>query len=147
MRTASRPALASLLALLLLAGCAAPKLTPQLAAEMGYELLGPQMQYDDKLVMAWVPAAPGTAPASAAASPYTADLARLIATAARQPVHVTVSGDDSAFTAQVIKAACALVPAELSRLRLVFVGKPADAPEARQAVLSRRGEFYFEPAP
>jgi hypothetical protein len=141
-----RRALIGLLALLL-GGCAAPKLTPQLAAEMGYEVLGPQMQYDDKLVMAWIPATPGAAPASAAASPFTAELARLIAAGARQPIHVTVSGDDSAFTAQVIKAACAQLPAELSKLRLVFIGNPAHEAEVRQAVLSRRATFYFEPAP
>ena len=145
MRTAKAFALLLMLAV---AGCAAPRLTPQLAAEMGYELLGPQMQYDDKLLMAWIPAAPVTAaPLSAAASPFTAELARVIAPAARQPVHVTVAGDDSAFTAQVIKAACALLPAELPHLRLVFVGHPAHAAEVRQAVLSRRGAFFFEPAP
>lgn len=145
MRTAEFLAVAAMA--LLVGGCAAPKLTPQIAAEMGYQVLGPQMQYDDKLLMAWIPAAPGTPPASAPASPFTAELARVLAPAARQPVNVTVSGDDSAFTAQVIKAACALVPAELSNLRLVFIGKPADAAEVRQAVLARRGNFFFEPAP
>lgn len=136
----ARKGLTALL-LALLAGCAAPKLSPQLAAEMGYQVLGPQMQYDDRLLMAWIP---GPAVAD---SPLAADLARAMAPAARQPVHITVAGDDSAFAAQIIRAACALVGTELPQLRLVFVGNPAHAAEARQAVLVRRGSFYFEPAP
>ncbi len=144
MRTAEFLTVAALA--LLVGGCAAPKLTPQLAAEMGYEVLGPQMQYDDRLLMAWIPANTA-APLPAAASPLAAELARVIAPAARQPVHVTVAGDDSAFAAQVLKAACALVATELPHLRVVFVGAPAHEAEARGAVQSRRGTFFFEPAP
>ncbi len=133
----------ALLLALALGGCAAPRLTPQLAAEMGYEVLGARMQYDDKFTMAWIPAA-AIDPAS---SPLTLELARLIAPAARQPVHVAVAGDDSAFAAGVLRAACEGLGSPLPHLRLVFVGQPAHQALARAAVEALGGEFYFQAMP
>jgi len=145
MLTVKRLALPLLLASALLTGCASQPFTSSVAAEIGYEALGPYMQYDDKFLMAWLPGTAAQQPA--VAQQLTAELARVIAQGARQPVFVTVSGDNSAFTAQLIRDACALLPGELPNLRLVFVGNPAHADEARAAVMARRGAFYFEPAP
>jgi len=145
MLTAKRLALPLLLASALMAGCAAPPFTSSVAAEIGYEALGPYMQYDDKFLMAWLPGTAAQQPE--VARQLTAELARVISQGAQKPVFVTVSGDNSAFTAQLIRDACALLPGALPNLRLVFVGNPAHAEEARSAVLARRGTFYFEPVP
>ena len=145
MPTARRLALPLLLASALLAGCAAPPLTSSVAAEIGYEALGPYMQYDDKFLMAWVPGTAAQQPA--VAQQLTAELAGLLAQGARRPVFVAVSGEDSAFTARLIREACAQVTGEVPNLRMVFVGNPAHAEEARSAVLARCGTFYFEPVP
>ena len=127
----------------LLAACAAPRFSAQTAAEMGYQVLGPQMRMQDGFVMAWIPGPP----TDAAASPFTPELARLLAPAARGPLNVTVAGDDSAFAAAVLAAACGRIDTPLPGLRLVFIGNEADAALAQGAVRSRGAEFHFERAP
>ena len=61
--------------------------------------------------------------------------------------NLTVFGSDSGLTAQVIVAAFAQAPADLSRLQFLFVGDSEHAQQARTAVEAHGARFFFAPVP
>lgn len=148
------------LPLLMMAACAsAPPMSPELVSQLGYEALGPEMQMSEQLLTVWVPAAPpaaagapalspeATVALAAASSPMITDLAQVMARGAREPINLAVGGPDSALTAQVLIRALRAVPVAVPRLRIAFVGQPADAAQVAPVAQQRGAALHFEQPP
>ncbi len=128
-------------------GCSMAKLSQQQAAPLAYKAFG-----GDTLFY-WVES-PGnpisTVLASAALSsevPLVQGLTRIVRSASSQPVRVSVSGTDSAFTANVIGAALGSITNELPGLQLAFIGNTGQEASVRHAVEAKRGKFVFVEQP
>ena len=134
-------------AVLALTGCATTGLSERQAAPLAYKALGQNaLLYCVEGASNPISGAMARA-ALPASAPIVTSLVRVVSSASQQSVRVAVAGDDSAYTAQVIKVALGSVPGDLPNLQLAFIGSRSHEAEVRRVVEGKRGKFTFEEAP